>query len=362
MASVRLPGAYKTRKIHSMNTRKQRILQAVVNDYVMTTKPVGSERLIEFYNLGCKSATVRNEMAEMVEKGYLVQPHTSAGRIPTDQGYRYYVDEVMNAPAALTSDEVKKMHDQQKKVQTEIEDLILQTCRILSGITLYPSLATDPSTDSSSLRSVIISGASQRHILLVVLLSTGHVEHRLIELGAVPANSELTRINYYVNSVVSSQELEDVGRMNQPAEYPAEISIHAGTMNKIFNSIFKMAQTLSEKRVFLEGASQFLRQPEFQDVQRLDSLLAALEQRRELYKMLTRALSGCSITIIIGSENEFAPMQDCSIISTSYRIGSRAAGCIGVVGPTRMNYDRASAAVALMAQNLSSMLTSMYIS
>ena len=157
-------------------------------------------------------------------------------------------------------------------------------------------------------------------------------------------------------------ELEEIGRMKQPCSFPSEVGEYAAILNKLFSVIFKMAQTLTEKRVFLEGATQFLRQPEFQDMQRLDSLLSALEQRRELYNMLTRTLSGCSITIIIGAENEYAAMQECSIISTSYHIGSRPAGCIGVVGPTRMNYDRSAAAVALMAHNLSSMLTSMYLS
>src|SRR5205814_3501345 len=125
------------------DSRKDRILQAIVNDYVTTTKPVGSERLIEVYRLYCKSATVRNEMAEMAEMGYLVQPHTSAGRIPTDRGYRYYVDALMDPPSALSSEEVRRAQAHTEQAHNEIEEMILQTCRILSALTSYPSVATD---------------------------------------------------------------------------------------------------------------------------------------------------------------------------------------------------------------------------
>src|SRR2546421_11655686 len=169
-----------------LDARKVKILEAIVHDYVNTTKPVGSERLIEVYQLGCKSATVRNEMAEMAEMGYLVQPHTSAGRIPTDRGYRYYVDELMDPPRAIKADEAATAKKRTRQAQTEIEEILQQTCRILSEITSYTSLATDPTSSSTSLRRVYLSPASPPHILAVLLLSTGHVEHRLVELVLVP--------------------------------------------------------------------------------------------------------------------------------------------------------------------------------
>src|ERR1043165_8126692 len=147
-----------------LDVRKVRIFQAVVNDYVQTSKPVGSERLIEVYKLGCKSPTVRNGMAEMAEMGYLQQPHTSAGRIPTDRGYRYYVDQLMNPPAALTSEEAQQARSRTQQTQHEIEDILQQTCRILSEMTSYPSVATDPSPSATTIRRVYLTGASPRHV------------------------------------------------------------------------------------------------------------------------------------------------------------------------------------------------------
>lgn len=344
-----------------LDTRKVRILQAIVNDYVQTTRPVGSERLIEVYKLGCKSATVRNEMAEMADMGYLVQPHTSAGRIPTDRGYRYYVDELMNPPAALTPEETQRAQDHATRIQNEIADILLQTCRILSGLTSYPSLATDPSTQTTTVRHIYLSGASPRHALLILLLSNGHVEHRLVELEAVPGESVLTALANYLTQTLEHCEVEEVARVLSAQEIPAELATHSAMLAKFSATLLQVVASLSERRVYMEGTSQFLRQPEFQDVHRLETLLNALEKRSALYQVLSRALRDCEVTIIIGTENEYEPMQECSVITTSYRIGTRQAGYLGVVGPTRMDYDRAAAAVGLMAQSLSQMLTNLWL-
>ncbi len=342
-----------------LDVRKVRILQAIVNDYVMTTKPVGSERLIEVYQIGCKSATVRNEMAEMAEMGYLIQPHTSAGRIPTDRGYRYYVDVLMDAPNALDDAEVKQAQAGHPQGSSEMEEIIAQTCRVLTGLTSYVSLATDPDTDSTSVRRVYLSPATQRQVLLVMLLSTGHVEHRLVELETVPGESALTRLSNYLNTLAADQELTQVERAVRPSEVPTELMALAPALSRLTIALAHMANALTERRVFLEGTSQLLRQPEFQDVQRLETLLNALESRSALYEAMRRALPHSEMSVQIGAENLFAPMRECSLVITTYRIGSRPAGYIGVVGPTRMNYDRAVAAVSLMASSLSSVLTNL---
>ena len=345
-----------------LDARKIRILEAVVHDYVTTTKPVGSERLIEVYRLGCKSATVRNEMAEMVEMGYLVQPHTSAGRIPTDRGYRYYVDELMDPPAALKANEAAMAKKRSRQAQTEIEEILQQTCRILSEITSYTSIATDPSTSSTSLRRVYLSAASPRHILLVVLLSTGHVEHRLVETDCIPGEGTLNVLANHINAQVSERDLDDIGRMNGLGDNPAEVNPYGSTLAKVWPVLKQAALAFAERRVYLEGTNHLLRQPEFHDIQRLENLLSALQQRTDLYQVLSRSLRSPTTTTIIGTENNLPAMQACSIITTSYRIGERPAGYLGVVGPTRMNYDRAVAAVGFMANNLSQMLTHLSLS
>src|SRR5579871_409599 len=216
----------------SLDTRKIRILQTVVIDYVQTTRPVGSERLIELCNLGCKSATIRNEMADLSEMGYLAQPHTSAGRIPTDRGYRYYVDRLM-APPALTPEDTRRIRESCRVLRNEMADLIQQTCRVLSGLTSYASLATDPVTSNTTLRRVYLTEASPRHVLLVVLLSTGHVEHRLVEVDAAPSDSTLIQLSNYLNTLVTDHDLEEIGRRLHAPEIPMQLQSYAPVLGKV---------------------------------------------------------------------------------------------------------------------------------
>jgi heat-inducible transcriptional repressor len=298
-------------------------------------------------------------MAEMSEMGYLVQPHTSAGRIPTDRGYRYYVDELMDQDSALTPEEVRHAELMSEQTRSEIEAIIQQTCRILSRLTSYTSLATDPSTESNTVRRFYLTEASPRHMLMVLLLSTGQVAHHLIDLETSLSESVLMRLSNYVNALLAGYELDELERVMRPREVPAQMASHTGILDKIFAALNRLAVTLSERHIFLEGANQLLRQPEFHDMQRLENLLNALEQRNALYQVLSRGLPGYDVTVIIGAENGWEPMQGCSIITTSYQIGTRTAGYLGVVGPTRMQYDRAAAAVNLMARNLSSLLTNL---
>lgn len=345
--------------MNQLDDRKIRILEAVVNDYVSTSKPVGSERLIGVYTLGCKSATVRNEMADLAEMGYLVQPHTSAGRIPTDQGYRYYVDELMKPPSALRPEEVARARASCARARAEVDEILSSTCRVLSQLTSCASMASEPSTTASTVRRVYLSGASPRHALLVVLLSTGHVQNRLIEVSPVPGDRSLAALSAFVNLHVAGQPIAELGRMRPADDLPPELAGSATLLARVFVALADVADALAEDRVLVEGTHQFLRQPEFQDVQRLESLLNVLEQRSALFQVLRRTMLHRSVTIHIGAENEYEPMQECSVVSSSYRISGRPAGYLGVVGPTRMNYERAAAAVDLMARSLSQVLTNL---
>lgn len=342
-----------------LDDRKARILHAIVNDYVTTAEPVGSDRLVSSYQFGCKSATIRNEMAEMSEQGYLQQPHTSAGRIPTDRGYRYFVDQLMERPPALPATDARKIRARFRRAETDVEFLVQQTCRLLSELTSYPSLATDPSYSQTTLRRVYVSAAGPRHALLVLLMSNGYVEHRLVEMELIPPENVLIAMANFITALSIDKDPLEIARVLAMREIPNELLGYAAPLNSFFAVLKQMAMALSEKRLFLEGTSQILRQPEFQDVRRLETLLNALEQRSALYAVLSRALLGTNVTIMIGVENDYSPMQECSVVTTSYSIGTRTAGYLGVVGPTRMDYPRASAAVRLMARNLSQMLTNL---
>lgn len=341
--------------METLDPRKKLILEAIVQDYVETAEPIGSEWLVARHDFGCKSATLRNEMAEMSDLGYLVQPHTSAGRIPSHRGYRYYVDCLMPAEAETLTSPVSS----QTTRRAEVQEIVQLTCRALSDLTEYPSVATAPAGDLARLHRLYLAAATPRHILLVMLLSTGHVENVMLAVPIAPNDAVLHRVTNYLNETLAGRALDEVGR-NKLGE-SLDLDVERAFLMKVHSGAVEAARRLSEKRVFLEGTTHFLRQREFHDVLRLEQILAVLEQRSVLFQVFSQASSAEDVAVLIGNEVSIQAMTDCSVVTSRYQIAGRTGGFIGVVGPTRMRYHRAVSAVGLMADSLSQLLTRAYL-
>ncbi len=338
----------------ALDERKQKILKAVVNKHVETAEPVGSEILAVHYDFGVRSATIRNELAELSELGYLRQPHTSAGRVPSDMGYRFYVDRLMDPP---TQDSTAA-NANSAAIASEIEDIISETCRMLARLTSYISLATQPTMSETTIGHVALSKVGERKLLLVVVLSDTHVEHRIIDAGVRMTAADVERIGNMTSAQYVGKTLDAAASGVEPLVQDAH-----PVCAQVLGTVRLIAQTLaSEHDVCVEGTNYILKHPEFKDVSRLESILGALEQRRRLYLILSRAMLGPTVTVIIGSENPYVDMRDTSFVAANYAIGGRKMGTIGVVGPTRMDYRRAISAVNAMAQNLSELLTLLSLS
>lgn len=337
-----------------LGERKCRILGAIVHDYVATAEPVGSESLAQKYNLGVKPATIRNEMAAMSELGYLRQPHTSAGRVPSDLGYRYYVDRLMPAPrlGQRESDRARQGFD---NCETEIEELIQQTCRILSSLTSCTSVATPPKTDTVSVQHVMVSIVSPSKLLVVTVLNTGHVDHRFVDYDGALTPTDVVAMTNLANERLQGADSATVTTQGVGA-FPRELAGLKGTYGKVVQRVRQALVAAEDDDLYMDGTGNILRQPEFHQAERIATLLNALEQRKALYQVLSKALLGPDVTVIIGSENQASEMQECSFVTARYSVGDRVIGSIGVIGPTRMDYRRAVAAVRFMASNLSEML------
>ena len=304
-----------------------------------------------------KSATIRNELAELSDLGYLRQPHTSAGRIPSDLGYRFYVDHLM-----VIQDVDAGVHKVQaeREFSAELDALLRQTCALLTRMTSYTSVATPPRPSDTQVNQIFLSAMGDGRLLLVVVLSTGQVVNRLVP--DLPANtaSELTTLGNALNAAYSGMTLDAITGVDAVALTPPDELPPA--MRPVFmDLVAAVRQTVhaaaDEESVYLEGASEILRQPEFRDAAKLDSLLETLQRRTLLFQTLSRALLGHEVTVVIGSENHVATMHDCSVVTASYYIGTRERGTIGVVGPTRMDYDRAVPAVRFFARALTQTLS-----
>ena len=342
-------------RVMTLDERKRKILGAVVRDYVETVRPVGSEDLAQRHAWGVKGATIRNELAELSELGYLRQPHTSAGRIPSDRGYRFYVDHLMvTAPVLASGGE-----DENRAVSgLELDYLLRRTCALLTRQTSYTSVATPPRPSDTIVSRVFVSAAGAGRLLLAALLSTGQVENRLLADMQTTSAGQAERLGNALNAAFAGQALDAATSAKAPDAPPALAPSLRAQFETMAEAVRQMLyQAADENSAYLEGESEILRQPEFRDGAKMDGLLGALQQRTLLFQTLSRALLGPNVAVVIGAENKVAAMHECSVVSAPYFVGARERGTIGVVGPTRMNYDRAVPAVEFFARSLTRTLT-----
>lgn len=360
-----------------LDARKQRILQVIVEDYVATAEPIGSHVLVQRYSLGVKSATVRNEMAEMSERGYLRQPHTSAGRVPSDRGYRFYVNRLMALPM-IQEGEAARIRATVSSASAELDAILRKTCQLLTVMTKLPALATTPALHDTVLRQIFVSPAGAAKILLVLLFSTGHTESRIV--GNLPLSaSDALQLANALNTRFSGTPIATLRSLTAETETaPIELWKRAEDWAILCLEIALAARSASESadEMVIEGAHSALEHPEFRDVDRLSQYLTLLQERAALLEMLDRALattasapldtapsalSPSQVQVTIGAESGLPGMTDYAVVSSPYYVGTREAGAIGVFGPTRMDYARSTAAVDLMARTVGEVLTKLSV-
>lgn len=343
--------------INPIDERKQVILKAVVIDYVRTAEPVGSHTLMAHYSLGVKSATIRNEMAELAELGYLRQPHTSAGRIPSDQGYRFYVDRLMGA-RGLARAEAQSVRERLSPRRTQMDIILEQTCRVLSDLAQYASIATHPVFKDARISHVSLAHVGQDKLLALVVLDNGRVIHEFLELSPRSHKIDPVTATNYLMRKLNGETLESARAKEAATE---DTMAMRELLAKVIDFISRESEAVEETDVTTEGTGYIVQQPEFRDARRLEAVLGVLEERRALYKLFSSVYLGPEVTVIIGAENPLEEMRDCSFVGARYKIGGHTAGTIGVLGPTRMDYRRAISAVDFMARNLGELLTALSV-
>lgn len=326
-----------------------------MTDYVATAEPVGSHLIASHYELGVRSATIRSELAELSDLGYLRQPHTSAGRIPSDLGYRFYVDRLMGA-AMLPRSEAVRASRRLVPRRTEMDIILEQTCQILADLAHYTSMATHPAVKEASISHISVASVGRRKLLIVLVLDTGRVVHELLDLRQDRGGLTPAKATSFLMRKVSGRALESAAAALAEPLHEPEAAMEE-LVGKVRAMIAREIESAEQTQIQLGGTSYIMQQPEFKDVERLEAMLSVLEQRSALYELFSSVYVGPEVTVIIGSENPVREMQDCSFVGTKYRIGGRVAGTIGILGPTRMDYHRATAAVQFMAANLGDLLT-----
>lgn len=338
----------------SITERRELILQAIVAHYVSSGEPVGSKTLVERYNLGVSPATVRNEMAALEEGGYIFQPHTSAGRIPTDAGYRHFVDG-FEGRAKLSAAQARKIQHFFGEPRWELEDALRQTASLLSSLTDHAAVVFAPALDRSVVRHIDVVGLSGGRAMVVLVTDTGRVENHVIALPEGPQDQQLDEAADMLNRLIIDVPLEEAAAaiVTGLQRIPLELREVAGSVAKVLSA------GLADRRaqgVFLEGTSNIVDEQKFADLETVRQVIGALEHRRLLLEVVADALSAGTVSVRIGSENPISEMQYCAVITAPYGAGGEAIGSLGVVGPTRMDYRRTIAAVHEVSANLGRML------
>lgn len=321
----------------NMNDRKNRILEAIIQDYIQTGDPVGSRTISKKYDLGISSATIRNEMADLEDLGLIVQPHTSSGRIPSDKGYRLYVDNFMQRTDVIPDLEaiVSKMI---KDKMVKIDNLLDETAKIISMMTNYTTIASTPTISQTKIKHLQLVPVDERSVAFVIVTDTNIVRHHVLRTNKVLDFNLCGVLTNIINESLKGVSLNEIslektqGLEERMLEYK---DIASGLMNAIIDTL----ESEDIPNVFVRGMMNMLDLQEFNDVEKAKKFFELLEQKPYLVKLLKQQPSS-KVTISIGEENTLEPMKDCSIITTNYQIGDLNLGTIGIIGPTRMNYGQ----------------------
>ncbi len=333
-----------------LDDRKAYILATVVYEYVATAEPVASQTLTQKYNLGVSSATVRNEMAELEAGGYLVQPHTSAGRVPSDAGYRTYVDELMQ-PESLTPADRRRIRDDLHEASRELDDLIDQTTRLLGRLSKSLAFVTKPQSGTQTFKHVQLISIAPRTGVAIVVTSYGVSAQSLFELNRDASAEELTRLSSALNARCASRLMSEVLE-SDVAAVVAELGLGDDLRGAVVGAL-QSARASEVPEIAAAGAQNLLDQPEFADVRKLRSILRIVEEQRTLYDIVADAMESDSASVKIGHELGNEELADLSVVTVPYRFGPSAIGMLSILGPRRMPYARLLALASGTADSLS---------
>ena len=341
-----------------LNDRKIKILEAIITDYIAAAEPIGSRTIAKKYDLGISPATVRNEMSDLEEMGLLVQPHTSSGRIPSDKGYRLYVDKLMHR-RVLTENEAEMLRRVIKNNVNRIDSLMEETARTISLLTRCTTVVTKQMpTDQNAevIKHLQLVPVDVETIALVVVFNDKSVKNRIVRVSETPDYETLLILTAVLNS-----ELSKISAKKLTKDIIGRIKDSFGKRGKnvfapVMENILDLLNEETEYNVYTSGMKNLLSFPEFSDLDKARDLFQALEERDMLITLLDGKSGGDNIQIVIGAENDVSNMRDCSVIKTHYRINGRDSGSIGIIGPTRMDYPQVVSVLAAIVSNINNIV------
>lgn len=320
-----------------LNERKKKILQIIIEDYISSAEPVGSRTIARKYDLGLSPATIRNEMSDLELLGYLEQPHTSAGRIPSAQAYRFYVDALIE-PGTLTDNDMALIDGWYNERRRNIDDIFQSTAKILSRMTQNVSMVLTNQQTIANFCYLKFLPLDSQHAILCIVADDGSIDTNVVDIPLGMSSEEMDYLAGKMSKLLEDRNLSDIS-----VEILQNVHTDVVEDKLIFSSLLqavrKMTGRRQEQKVFLGGTKQLLNQPEFRDVERVRNLLGILEEEKVL-KDLLQGGEDSGLKVTIGSENKFTGIQDCSMVQATYRLNGQIVGRMAVLGPTRMEYGK----------------------
>lgn len=339
-----------------LTERQLLILQVIIDDFITSAQPVGSRKLSKMIPLSLSSATIRNEMADLEDWGYIEKTHSSSGRIPSEKGYRYYVDHLLS-PQKLTVEDINKIRSIFSERIYELENIVQKAAKILSDLTNYTAIILGPAVKENTLKRLQIVPINQSTAVAIIVTNTGHVEDRIFTLPENMAPEEIEMLVNILNDKLIGVPIEQLQHKIE-TEVAILLQRNIAHYDHLFQILLEAVRPPVSDRVYFGGKMNMLNHTEFSDLDKVRSILEMIEQEDQLYELFKHTPSG--IHVKIGKENNHSMMEDCSLITATYSIGDEDVGTIGILGPTRMEYSRVISVLDFFTKGMSVVLTNLY--
>lgn len=325
-----------------LSERQEKILNAVIRNYLETGEPVGSRTISKYTDLNLSSATIRNEMSDLEDMGYIIQPHTSAGRIPTDKGYRFYVDNMLKDKLNeldKREEEVTKREDLLIEKVDKVETLLQNMAKVLAVNTNYATMVSAPKSQGNKIKFVQLSLLDEKQLLCTVVSDKNRVVNKILKIRQSISQEMIVRLNVALNTALAGLSLEEInlGVISALTSQAGELE---GIVNEVLKAITEAITTDEQMKIYTSGATNIFKYPELSDKERASQLLTTLEEKSQLTELINQGDEETGIQVYIGSESPVQSMKDCSVVTATYELEDGFKGTIGIIGPKRMDYEK----------------------
>lgn len=320
-----------------LTDRQHIILKAIIQNYLETGEPVGSRTLSKSTDLNLSSATIRNEMADLEDMGYIFQPHTSAGRIPSDKGYRLYVDMLM----ADKEQELSDLKNVVLEKSDKVDKVLKQAARVLANNTNYATMISAPINHKNTLKFIQLSQVDPEQIVAVIVMTGNVIKNKIIEVDEALGNETMLKLNMLLNTSLNGMSIEEIN-LGLIARLKDQAGIHSKVISDVLDAVADIIHVEDDMEIYTCGATNIFKYPELSDKQSAQEIISAFEEKQQLAELVTETLSNeenTGIQVYIGDETPVKTMKDCSVVTATYELGEGMRGTIGIIGPKRMDYE-----------------------